>query len=43
MIQLIFSMILLAAFSLTSVDGSASSGQDTKVVKRLDDGQPLVD
>lgn len=43
MIQLIFSIILLAATSLTSIDAASSSDQDTKIVKRLDDGQPLVE
>lgn len=43
MIQLIFSIILLAATSLSSIDTTSSSDKDTKIVKRLDDGQPLVE
>ena len=46
MIQLVFSMVLLAAVSLTSIDTAANAEdvkKTTRILKRLDDGQPLVD
>jgi hypothetical protein len=46
MIQLVFSMVLLVAVSFTSLETASSTDDGKKtarILKRLDDGQPLVD
>ncbi|MDW3191212.1 MAG: hypothetical protein R8G66_02570 [Cytophagales bacterium] len=43
MIQLIFSTILLLSANFATLDAHPDTDQDTKILKRLDDGQPLVE